>query len=378
MKKFSLMLIALFATTFVFAGSYNNTNDSCPSDNNYQDNCPPNPCPPEPCCEPCPSTPCCDVPQSPTMPAYNAPASINVCGAWDFYVTGTFLWWEPKQENMEIALTTNQGQPNNPGEFFGLDYKFKAAFKVSLGYNFNHDDWGTNLQYTRFNSTINGSAEIGNATNMWNLWIVDADAFTDVQSVLNVDAKWKVDHNIFDFQLIRPAYNGKNLTLKPHAGLKGGWIDQKLTNTSLDNLGAETYYSTFESKSWLIGPRVGIDGNWFLVDRFRIFADAAFSLFYQKFSKILARTTSSDPTDTTIGYGVEHNLSQINSSTEIQLGLAWGKYFDRNNWYFDISAGYDVQIYFDQNIISDARSTDITKPGNLMFHGLNATIRFDF
>src|SRR3989344_625583 len=41
------------------------------------------------------------------MPAYSAPARIDVRGAWDFYAFGSFTYWQAIQENMELGIVND-------------------------------------------------------------------------------------------------------------------------------------------------------------------------------------------------------------------------------------------------------------------------------
>ncbi|MBN2479760.1 MAG: hypothetical protein JXA94_05990 [Parachlamydiales bacterium] len=382
MKKFSLMLIALFATTCVFAGTYNNTDNSYPSDNNYQDNCPP-----DPCCEPCPPTPCCDIPQAPTMPAYNAPARINVCGCWDFNIDATFLYWQANEEGLSLGydvgnteqITTDLGE-----KVYEFDFKYKPAFKVGIGYNMNYDNWSLRLQYTRFYSTQTTSTSLRSSDFTFrSRWLSSA-----VNNYEKMQSKWTLDFNIFDLDLLRTYYNGKHLILEPSFGLKGGWIDQKYIHEVSNPLVAvdvNPLHADFLSDSWLIGPRAGLKTKWFLGCGFNVIGNSSINLFYQKFNKVILQQQSNTNANLLSQNIKTNDQSNINSSFEYLLGLSYETYFNRNNYHFLISAGYESQIYFRQNEIrsqSDtATSTNggaFSNPGDLSFHGLNLQIRFDF
>jgi hypothetical protein len=64
------------------------------------------------------------------------------------------------------------------------------------------------------------------------------------------------------------------------------------------------------------------------------------------------------------------------------LGIGWGSYFKRNNWFFDLSLGYEAQLFFNQNkmiALKEILENRIhTKAGNLMFQGLNVTLELEF
>lgn len=382
MKKLSLMIVALFAITCVFA-EHQDYDSSCPTK-----------------CEPPPPPVCCDQPAAPTMSAYSHPARINVCGSWDFYVTGTFLWWQVMQEQMEYAYQlfgtlTSTENATSPyiGQFYDFKFDWKPAFKVGLGYNFGYDDWSSFLQYTRVNTSMTNTATVGTLTaellkDLWSLRVTP-----NTPTIREVKAKWGLDFNILDLEFSRPFYSGKELTFAPHFGLKGGWIDQSLICTSTDTLAVPVLAvnSDYASNSWLIGPRAGLYTNWMIGEGFRFFGNAAVSMFYQKFDDI--KVTEPNAADAAQHIGsFTLNSHGVNTALEFLIGLGWGTYFDHNNWYFDLAVGYETQVYFEQNMmryLEELRKTQtgggylnnlgiVTKPGNLMFQGLNVTMRFDF
>jgi hypothetical protein len=373
LKNFLLVAISVLAITT--ANAYQQDDDCCP---------------PPPECE-CPPAPCCDIPQEPTTPAYNQTAAINVCGSWDIYVTGTFLWIEPSQEQMEFAFVEyiTYGQYSAyPNEAKKFDFDWKAAFKVGLGFHYNYDRWDNYLQYTRINTEMTSSATLpvvaGETITLRDLWLSQ----TPAAAVSEVHSKWKLDFNIFDLELARAYYSGSKLIFRAHYGLKGGWINQSVRDT-LTDIGDSKVNGTIRSKSWLIGPRAGIQTHWLLGEGFRLFGDAAASVFYQKFHKLTHREVYiNNPAQ----YFMATNLhaEKINAALEGIVGIGYGTYFDRNNWHFDIFAGYEVQMYFNQNMMRYLEQMYqlllggthpyfvITKPGNLMLQGLNVTARFDF
>ncbi|NGX62753.1 MAG: hypothetical protein KR126chlam6_00153 [Candidatus Anoxychlamydiales bacterium] len=322
----------------------------------------------------------CDIPQPSCTSAYNHPANIDVCGSWDFFVTGTFLWWQPRQDQMELAQTLYANQSINVGSIHGLSFDWEPAFKVGAGYNFNWDNWLAYVQYTRVNSstssTVNNTVETGKTFHdTWLTQTTDAD----LQKVVG---KWDLNFNIIDLECSRPYYNGKKLTFTTHYGLKGGWIDQKLKiDSSTATVGYSAEYST---DSWLIGPRAGIYTNWNFCEGFRAFGNVAASIFYQKFNKMTYRELAvNDPTQWL--RATDYSTSTLSPSLEMLVGFGWESYFANNNWHFDGFVGYETQVYFHQNMLRfheqislSAPPYSFNTPGDLVFHGLTVTARVDF
>ncbi|MFA6118723.1 MAG: Lpg1974 family pore-forming outer membrane protein [Parachlamydiales bacterium] len=366
MKK--LLPILLGALAISTANAYDNNNT-----------CEPTPAPQ--CCDPCeckpcePCAPCCEVPGEPTTPAYNQSAAIDVCNCWDFYVTGTFLWVQPIQEQMEFAATTNA---DGATSYHKMDFEWKPAFKVGLGYNFQYDKWDGFVEYTRINSEMHHNAKLGdNVSPVAGFWLLTQTNPNPVDEIKN---KWNLDFNTFDFNLGRAFWNGTKLSFRCNYGFKAGWIDQKINQEEIATAAATTISGDFKSDSWLIGPRVGICSSWNLGEGFRLFGNGAASVFYQKFHKISWNEPLISDTSASFGSGSE-SYGVINSALEAMVGLGYGTYFDRNNWHFDLMLGYEAQLFFDQNAarhIEQLKNLNVTKPGNLMFHGLNITARLDF
>ena len=58
--------------------------------------------------------------------------------------------------------------------------------------------------------------------------------------------------------------------------------------------------------------------------------------------------------------------------TETALGIDWGSYLCNQAFHIDVSALYDINIYWDYTNIH------LDNPENMMLHGLNIQARFDF
>ncbi|MBN2479759.1 MAG: hypothetical protein JXA94_05985 [Parachlamydiales bacterium] len=350
MKKIFLFLIFLFSFTLLIA-----------------ENC----CPPTPCeCEP---APCCEIPMQPTINGYNTPANINVCGPVDAFISATLLWWEASQDQMELGTQTFPS--NEYGRLIKCNFEWKPAFKVALGYNIDYDNWVTLVQYTRWNGTTNTSKSLSENGTLNDLWFGQT-----LPTLSKISQKWKLDFNIFDLEFTRPFYNGTKLTLSPQIGLKSGWISQEIDET-VTSLSDNKFQMSLQSKSWLVGPKVGLYSNFLVGNGFRFFGNFAGSLFYQRFNKL--KLTEPDVTDTsTLFNALKYSNGFINPSFECIVGIGYGKYFARNNWHFDVFAGYETQIYFSQNMntfLNITKNSDNTiSPGNLMFQGLTLSMQFDF
>ncbi|HEU64835.1 MAG: hypothetical protein KR126chlam4_00504 [Candidatus Anoxychlamydiales bacterium] len=326
-----------------------------------------NNCPPKDDCE-CP--PCgCDIPPCPTISAYNQSARVNVCGSWDAFVTGSFIYWEALEQGLRLGSFANTDSGATRFERVDMTSDYKAGFKAGIGYNFNYDNWTAYVEYTRFHPTIKFSKDRPSwALSFLSQWHGSVGVLPDT-----LTSRWKIKYDLLDLELSRYEYRGTKLIFNPFFGLKGGWLDQSFTFTEVNS--SDSLTTVVTSDSWLIGPRAGIYSKWLLGCDFSILGKAAGSLLYQKLSNLNSSINSSLGGKITAKANSIHNIAPF---AELLLGLNWGSYFGNNNWYFDVFAAYELQYIWDQNYLSSTISGSAIDKSNLYFHGLNITARLDF
>jgi major outer membrane protein len=342
-------------------------------------------------------------------PAYNAPSRIDVRGSWDLYMTGSFVYWQLSQDNMEVALNdtlTNVNYTTNnqiKGELVRMDFDYKPGFKVGLGMNLDQDDWDVFAEYTRLHASNSASA---NGTDIvpggvpgpifptWgHPYVIQTNVYNTASE------KWDSNLDAINLDLGRAYYVGTQLTFRPFFGLRSLFLTQSVhaeyVNTSFTNtLGSFVEIPGVldvvqRNRSWSIGPRVGVDTHWALGMGVRLFGNANADVLYTKY-KIQNKTNfqvNSGADGFTTGQTLFHiskeRVPALRGHTELEMGLGWGSYFDNNNWHIDLSAAYGFQIFFDQNMLTKHMNGFMTgkleqPSGNLYAQGVTATARFDF
>ena len=316
---------------------------------------------------------------------YNSPARYDVQGAWDYFINASFLYWQPRQKGVEVGThiypTTEGAVTVSNNSIVNMDFDYHPAFKVGLGMNSDRDDWSVYVEYIRFYSTDSRSKSIPTtpAISATNRLITPWVSMADSELGRYIKGKWKVKMNLLDVELARAYYVGTQLTFKPFVGARGGWLDQVYHADIITYYGSADYtgYAHNKSDSWLIGLRVGVDTNWLLGSGFRFFGNTAASIFYQKF-----KTSIKDVRTSTSTYKNHDKIGYINPNFECALGFGWGTYFSDNSWHFDLSAGYEFHIFWNQNMIRslvDGVNTTIDgNAGDLMLHGVTLSAQFDF
>lgn len=329
----------------------------------------------------------------------NSPARIAVNRTWDFNLSATFVYWTAKEQGMDVAIVRDYS--DNTGVLsllknYPVNSSYHPGFKIGLGMNCGKlDNWVVNAEYTHFNNEQHNAV-----SRLASQRLVPALLSYDVASDQNFTSSkgsWKNDIELIDVQLSRPFYSGKKLTFSPFVGLRSGWIDQSFRG----------YYSAYlppddngydisshlKQDSWLLGPRLGCNGEWLLGSGFRLIGNAAGALFYQHFNAHLSDYyTTFDIVEIVDAPDTYYReiTNTVNPNLDCELGLGYGTYFSHDSWHFDLIASYSFQVFFYQNHLTslsvDSANVapdvdvylDTYTPANLILHGLNVSMRFDF
>lgn len=315
------------------------------------------------------------------MAAYNAPARIDVRGSWDIFAYGSFIWWNPIQEGMELAISDDTNTVNLPivnGRVINMDFKYKPGFKVALGINMDHDNWDGIVEYTWLHFTQRQSS--GRPVSGI-LRTIQAHP-ENVPEAVSTSAKWRASLDIVNAELARSYYVGTHLTFRTHFGARLALIDQRFVpryNPSTNETSTVRCRNT--SDSWGLGPRAGLDSNWLLGLGFRVFGNAAADILYTRYKLKTEEDQAANPN--ALALRVKDKISYLRPHAELQMGLGWGTYFDNNNWHVDLAASYDFHVFWNQNMFrqfysSTSEGLSSLRYGDLFLHGLTVTLRFDF
>jgi hypothetical protein len=322
------------------------------------------------------------------MAGYSAPCCINVDQSYDFFLSGSFIYWQPKQENMELGIVSNLTDSDDivNGKYVDLNFDYKPGFKVGLGMNFDCDKWDTFLEYTWFRAKETVRKNLNpNNTEISLIPSWQFPAFLN-PTYSSGSEKWKLRMDLFDWDLARNSHVGKKLCLRPFIGLRGAIINQKIKVDYINKTAAALLISPStsvyqKSHSWGIGPRFGIDSNWNLGAGFRLFGNGEFDILCTRYDlKTVQEAIDSDESTFSLK---QNNISYLRTHADFELGFGWGSYFAKNKWHIDLAAGYGFQVFFNQNMFRTVLSTDVISKsivpnGNLYIQGLTATARLDF
>ena len=337
--------------------------------------------------------------------AYNFPAAYKLDDqCWDLFITASYIYWEAFQDTMPTAfqLDNTLPVPTTGGierELLRANNQYKSGFKVGLGWTApSFDNWQFYAEYTWYHpSGSNDDGDDDDCGCTVNNFVVypNCSSCTDLYAT-DLSSKWKVDVDLADISVQRPFYLGKRLVINPFFGLRGAWIKERFNInyggalTAAGAAVATTYNTSTHSKSWGVGPRVGMEGSWLLWGGLRIIGNASGSILYTSYTKI--NMTSNVPigsgsgapalaTNNTWKYHKKYDALRANA--ELDTGLGWGMYLGcDNDFHIDLAATYDFNVFWNQNMVEDLQNQSLhhvaAAPGNLYLHGLTIKARFDF
>lgn len=316
---------------------------------------------------------------------YNAYARIRVRSSWDAYTVGSFTYWQPIQENMELAIVTNSSNAIDfiNGSVVNMDFDYKPGFKIGLGLDFFHDKWTGYAEYTWFRGSQHVSKNVNtNAANptieldpLWgapnnNLYVIGSE-------------NWQLDMDFVDAEFARCFHVGTRLSFQPFFGARGAWIRQRVHVNYQVPISSIEENIREKAQSWGIGPRTGLHSNWILGQGFRLFGNSACDLLYTRYLHLSYQEHETTANTTTIRGAVhQKDLDYLRTHLELELGIGWGSCFYRKRWHIDLSAGYGFQVFFHQNMFrhlcTNSADSTFVPDGNLYMQGLTATAQLNF
>jgi hypothetical protein len=309
--------------------------------------------------------------------AYSASARIDVRSSWDFFLTGSFIYWHAEQEGMDIAYSEvpATGIPLNDKAQI-QKFEFKPGFKVGLGLDLDYDNWIGSVEYTWFHQQTHMSkdAPVGKRWQITN-WLTTNIVATSFSS------KWRSNFDILDASLSRPYYRGRKITVTPFGGVRAAWIRQNLHVDAIYTPdSALPWISYNRSHSWNVGPRAGLLAHWLLGAGFRMEGDLSGSLLFTRFTKVSHDEVNPDGESQ---YSLHYrDYNTFRPMTDMSIGLGWGSYFDHHNFHFDLLATYDFSVLWGQNmmrsLVNSYNTGETFEAASLHLQGLTVTTRFDF
>jgi hypothetical protein len=315
--------------------------------------------------------------------AYPASAALVCNDGWDVRISGKYLYWKWSQDDAVVTALVDQTSGITNGYNGNTSYLFQnpgytSGFKVGLGFGLaGLDNWDLFSEYSWYRNTNTVSAT-GTASKALALDGVLGVINPGVYQTGTLTSEAKLGYQTLDFSIRRAAYFGKNFIARLGSGLRAQWISETYTDTAsvaslTSPFSALAASSVGTQSSWQLGPNFTFDSTWMLGAGFSVLANIHTSVLYTSYVTNTDLTGTYGTTSFSGSINEFHNYGTIRPVVESFIGLGWGMYFCDNSFHFDLSVGYDFNVYFNQHVLDLAQGSS-----NVYLQGLNVGLNFDF
>lgn len=346
-------------------------------------------CCPTPCPSDSPGEPCCltNINCQTMCSAYTATARIHLPNQWVYSIWGDFIYWQPRQDNMDVAFevfnaigsNAVDGLSWNSGRMANMNTAFKPGFKVGAGWAFDYDNWDVALEYTRLHANTHVTSTASPGGFLFERWanndLINSTGLNN--SVNNLSDTWNLHFDHVTLEFARRGFIGTRLVFSPFVGLAMPWIRQKFTG-SMDFLTTPFHLNIFhKSHAWGIGPRLGFETDWYYGKHFSLIAKLGADIMYTRYHLTFDQTASDNPT---IFAHSNNRFNTMRPELDAYVGFHWEGYTHCSQFHYSLELGYQYQVWFNQNMMrwyNDSLTTS-APIGNLYFQGITFSVRGDF
>lgn len=321
------------------------------------------------------------------IPPINPPAGPKVVDWSDFFVTGSYIWWKAQQNGLGYAQsgrTLTNGGTVSRGSERDVDFDFTGGFKLGAGLNFRFDGWDIYANYTwlypkEYRNSAEQKSETGGLQSQWEISSFDQPT-PILLGLTKASAKWKMNFNTVDGEIGRNFFVSPRLTLRPHIGVKGGWIHQAYhihyhLDPSLNTVSFTNVELEMDQRFSGVGIRAGMNSEWKIGDMWSLFADFAVTEMWGNFD--VHRKDESTPTagDEFISFKSGREFHTLLPVIELDLGLRYTHDFKGGKWRVILQGGWEEQVWFSMNQFMNPGND---REGNLTLHGATAKLSFAY
>lgn len=328
--------------------------------------------------------------------AYTATARIHLPNQWVYSVWGDFIYWQPRQDNMDVAFEAPTASVNvigtdttstifswNSGKMVNMNTAFKPGFKVGLGWAFDYDNWDVALEYTWLHANTHINSTRSPTGFLFERWANNDLVGTNSNEVDQLSDTWILHFNNVNLEFARRGFIGTRLVLSPFVGLAMPWIRQKFTGsmdfTAVPFIAYPAFHLNILHKShaWGLGPRLGIETDWYYGQHFSLIAKLGADIMYTRYHLTYDQASTSVPS---IFAHSRNRFNTVRPELDAYVGFHWEGYTPCSTFHYSLELGYQFQVWFNQNMMrwyndSLHQSAPI---GNLYFQGITFSVRGDF
>jgi hypothetical protein len=295
-----------------------------------------------------------------------------------YYLEAAYLYWHSSIEGLSVTSNIQrQGAFQIKETIEQIDYKYESGFKLGLGYNLSYDYWDVFANWTRLRTQPHSSWSSKSQT--LNASLLDPFERFNILGSSSIRSHWNLHFDSVDLELGRRLFLGRNLAIRPYAGLKGAWVTSKL-NTSYFGINRSSFNSAnvfLKNRNQGIGLRFGMQSRWDLsCSNFAILTKIAGTVLWNSMKTRNDTNEFNSSGSLVLGGGSKYDhYRTLKPLVECFIGLDWGSCFCKK-YYLGVSAGYEMQFWWNYNTFFVAPKN--TTMYDLNLHGLTSTITMDF
>lgn len=327
-------------------------------------------------------------------------AGPRVSNGADVFITADFIWWTAHQDGMGYAFTNfgNGSATPSPtstgsigrGSVRHVADDWSPGFKVGIGLNLGHDGWDLMAEYTWLHTSNSSNTKNADpeTSRLFPTWVIANEAMNTFNentraAITSAFANWCLHFNVINLELARNHYISQYLTLRPHVGLKGAWINQDYNVKYFSDVSESTSFNLRmrnDQDYWGIGIRTGLDTAWYFMKNFCMYGDFAIAAMWSHF-EVDRRDSRQNIATVTVPAKIniintENDFHTIKPVVEFGLGLRYDWWFSDDDYHFGIQAGWEEQMWVNHNNLFTPY--DEANHGDLVTQGLTVKARFDF
>jgi hypothetical protein len=299
------------------------------------------------------------------------------------FATADYLYWLAQEDGLSYATNLTNG---TKGSVENLNFQWDSGFRTGVGYRMPHDRWELFANWTHF--ITDADAQISSFSDyLYPEWATMVGP-TSTNLVTYIDARWDLHLNLIDGEIARAFQATHCLSLRPHVGVRGAWIDQSYkTNLAGGKNGATTIYLDnidMQNDFQGVGLRTGLDTEWTVWRCFSLFGNISGSLLYGNFqiSRVEQQSNSTQIALATI-IDIVDAFYQLVPTMDIALGLRFDYTFARRVA-LRLQAGWEFNDFFSQNkfehllLNENSSYSFIANDTSLTTQGLTLSARIGF
>lgn len=310
-----------------------------------------------------------DFPQD-CLSNYNAPYEEQ--GALQGRISGSFTYWQPLAEGLEVGLISANASsftPSSKSRVVQTDFSYEPGLKLSLGLGGFPDHWEMLLGYTYFRSSSSTKTSVSSQQGIYTNRFQEANAVF-AKSLFSL---WKMRLEFLDPALSRTFYVGRHLLFTPSLGGRAYFLRHELkTQYQGGEITANHGEASQEAKSrsWGLGPKMGLHTHWLLPAGFSCEGGLFYSMAFTRYHIEIEET----PTSTNAPFVFDQVNRTFRPMYDLNFGIEWSSSFPGSYVQCGFSLLYEFCVLKNQNVLSNVLSSPQSRPfsslNDLYLHGL--------